>query len=117
MGCPGRKPLRGDVAGRLPVVQSLVPVVLEDGEVARGDDARVARRGRQLAVVGGELRPDVETSLVLGEIGELVGNLRPPCLHREIRLPERDDLFGRVGVLDDKVAGLAREVYIFNLSR
>jgi len=37
-------------------------------------------------------------------------------LNGEIRLSKRDDFFGRIGVLHDKITGVARKVHVLDLT-
>lgn len=46
----------------------------------------------------------------------LFGQLLFSCLHREIGLSKRDDLLVRVGILNDKVAGIAGQKCSFYFS-
>jgi hypothetical protein len=63
----------------------------------------------QVAVVIGKLAAQVQATLTFVQPGQYLSirNLLAASLHREVGLPERDDLFLRVSVLDDEVAGVA----------
>lgn len=71
--------------------------------------AGLVGRLAQVAIVIGKLAAQVQPALILVQPGQHLGlgNLLPARLDREVGLPERDDLFLRVGILDDQVAGVA----------
>ena len=91
-------------------------MILEDCEILRSDDPRIVRDESQQAVVFRQLRPHIQPPLVFIQSGQFIlDHLGAARLHREVGLAEGDDLFGGVGILDDQIAGIAREQNILDL--
>jgi hypothetical protein len=57
------------------------------------------------------LAPEQESTL---RFRLLIGQLLPASLNREIRLPNRHDFLGRIGILDDEVAGITGHHHCFD---
>jgi hypothetical protein len=51
--------------------------------------------------------------LIFGQGRQLIGQLLAARLHGEIALPQGNNGLARIGILDDQVAGIAREVVVF----
>ena len=86
-------------------VEAHVAVVLEDGIVARLDHTSAFGRIRQLRVVHPQFGADGEAALLLHR---LIAQLLPPGLNGKVGLALGHDFLGRISVLDDEVAGVAR---------
>jgi len=59
-----------------------------------------------------------ESPLLFGQFSECarVAEFLTASLHREVGLTECDNLFGRIGVLHDEIAGVTGEVHIFDFT-
>ena len=80
-------------------------MVLENGVVLWLDHPGVLGGVGELGVVLPQFGAGGEAALCFHL---LVAQLLPPGLNGKVSLPLRDDFLGRVGVLDDEVAGVAR---------
>src|SRR5215203_2798714 len=88
----------------------------EDGEVYRLDHTRLICSFSQLAIVAGQLTPQVETSLLRCEVCKFVRLLLAPGLHGEICLADRYNLFCGISVLNDQVTSVARHMHILDFA-
>ncbi len=107
-----------NVLGTAPAIQTLVPVILEDGVVQRRFHTGILGSGRQVLVVGGQLVADSQTLVVLAESGEslVIAQLLAAGLQGEVGLAVGDDRLGRIAVLHDQVAGVAGQVDVGHLA-
>ena len=94
-----------DGLGPEAAVEPDVAMVLENGVVPGFDYPGILGGVGQLAVVHPQLRTDGEPALLLDLP---VAQFLPTGLDGEIGLADRDNFLGRIGILDDEVAGVAR---------
>jgi len=92
-------------------VETHVAVVLENGVIARLDDSGILRGIGELAIVRAQFGADGEATLCFYFF---VAQFLASGLDGKIGLSLGDDFFGRVGVLDDEVAGIARHHHGLN---
>ena len=104
-----------DVAPAQSTIEAAIAVIHEDGIIHRLDNARLFGHTGQLFVVFCHLLPEQEALLVFLE-GFTFGQLLPPRLDGKLGLPQRHQRLGRVGILDDEVAGITGKGPIFNLA-
>src|SRR5260221_57957 len=100
-----------NVAGSLAIVEATVAMILKDREILRGDMSSEPSLGSELAVVLKDLLALLDTQPRLLGHAQLA-ELLAAGLDGKVGLTEGDDLLCRVGVLNDEVAGVAREVVV-----
>lgn len=96
-----------DLPGAEATIEPHVAMVLEDGIIHGPDYACVPRGISQVEVMLPQFRPDGEAPLILHALLPLLRELLPAGLGGEVGLPGRDNLLGRVGILDDEVTGIS----------
>jgi hypothetical protein len=101
-----------DLLRRFAGIESPVPVILKDGEVEGFDHASLLRRLCELAVENGHLVSVDEAFLILGQSRKLLGEFLFSRLDSEIGLAQGHDRLGRIGVLNDEIAGVPGEVIV-----
>ncbi len=94
-----------DVLRPHPTVKAHVTVILKNRVILGRDDSRILGGISQSTVVRPQLRTDGKTALVFDLP---VAQLLPPRLDGEVGLTLRHDFLAGIGVLDDKVARVAR---------
>ena len=104
-----------DVAPAQSTVEAAIAVIHENGIFHRLDDARLFGHTGQLFVMFCHFLPEQEALLVFLE-GFIFSQLLPPRLDGKIGLPQCHQRLGRVGILDDEVAGITGQGPIFNLA-
>lgn len=103
-----------DVLGDEAAVQTLVTGVLKRCVVElRGDACLFCGVGKHHVPMS-NVSADNEAFAVLVELVEGVGDFLPSRLNGEIRLPESDDFFAWIAVLNDQVACVAGEPVVLD---
>ena len=95
-------------------VQSLIAVILENGEIIGLDNASLLRRFGQGLVVRFHFFADGKPLLILGQLIVVVDQLLLARLYGEVGLSNCNDLLARVAIHNDQVAGIAGENVVIN---
>lgn len=94
-------------------VQSLIAVILENGEIIGLDNASLLRRFGQGLVVHFHFFADGKPLLILGQLIVVVDQLLLARLYGEVGLSNCNDLLARVAIHNDQVAGIAGKHVVF----